>query len=55
MYLLQKKYAPNGAYWKIQKDFSSLIQTLLSVQELHLIMQTLADYTAGMEFHQTPK
>lgn len=34
---------------------SSLIQTLLSVLEFHQIMLSLADYTAGREFHPAPK
>ena len=43
---------------KIPKDIfrSSLIQTLLSVLELHQIMRTaLADFTADREFHPAPK
>ena len=35
---------------------SSLIRTLPSVQEFHLLGSfEFADFTAGMEFHQTPK
>lgn len=38
---------------------SSLIQTVLSVSELHrfsrYILYRVADYTAGWDFHPTPK
>jgi hypothetical protein len=34
---------------------TSFIQTLLSVQEFHLIVHMLADFTAGGEFHPAPK
>jgi hypothetical protein len=46
---LPKKQAKESTY------FASLIQTLLSVAEFHTHQLSLADFTAGREFHPALK
>ena len=52
----KKKFPIRGIYGSKILQLSFLIQTVLSVQEINLLNAfALADFTAGMEFHHSPK